>query len=142
MKKAQRITTIRLGQQQYEWSKANIPNLSHFVRTKLAEEQMRQAPIMNHTKWVETAKKCYPHTKGGYCGLCWPDGIPSRAEWNDYRQEVIANTFRGSWSDWTNMLANRWEQKTQTNLTDFAEKEPQTPLNRAYCQESGTFLFK
>tara|TARA_Y100001973_G_C5185946_1_gene327833 strand:- start:726 stop:1145 length:420 start_codon:yes stop_codon:yes gene_type:complete len=137
---AARRTTIHLGNQQYTWAKANIPNLSHFVRTKIAEEQMKQAPIMNHTKWVDSAKKCYPHTKGGYCGLCWPDGIPSRAEWSEYRQEIINNTFRGSWDDWINMLANRWEKKTQLQLTDFPKDEPQTPPRRGILTRIWNFL--
>jgi len=118
-----RITTVRLDMKTYTWWKANRGNLSHFVRTKIEEEMLSQHPLRHHTRFIDTAGICYPHTQGGYCGICWKGGIPSREEWTNYRQAVNRgyDTFEGTWHEYQDAMIHRMKQ---TQLTEFDEAPP------------------
>ncbi len=112
-----RITTVRLSNKTYLWWKANGGNLSHFVRTKIEEEMLASHPLKHHTRYIDTAAICFPHTDGGYCGICWPAGIPSREEWADYRMAVNHESYIGSWLDYQDVKIARIQR--QTSLVDF-----------------------
>jgi hypothetical protein len=102
-----RITTVRLSNKTYIWWKANGGNLSHFVRSKIEEEMLAAHPLRHHTRFVDTAMVCFPHTDGGYCGICWPAGIPSRHEWADYRMAVNHEGYSGTWLEYQDAKINR-----------------------------------
>ena len=113
-----RITTVRLSNKTYLWWKANRGNLSHFVRTKIEEETLASHPLKHHTRFVDTADICFPHTDGGYCGICWPAGIPSREQWADYRMAVNHESYIGTWLEYQDAKIRRIRSK-QTELEDF-----------------------
>jgi len=102
-----RITTVRLSNKTYIWWKANGGNLSHFVRTKIEEEMLASHPLRHHTRFVDSAMVCFPHTDGGFCGICWPAGIPSREEWADYRMAVNHEGYSGTWLEYQDAKINR-----------------------------------
>jgi len=130
MSKDSRIRTVRLVMKTYNWWKANGGNLSHFVRTKIEEEMLASHPLRHHTRFIDTAGICYPHTQGGYCGICWPAGIPSREEWGNYRQAVNRgyDTFAGTWHEYQDAVIHRMQQ---TQLTEFDLSNSDTPTERA-----------
>lgn len=112
-----RITTVRLSNKTYLWWKANGGNLSHFVRTKIEEEMLAAHPLKHHTRYIDTAAICFPHTEGGYCGICWAAGIPTREEWADYRMAVNHESYIGSWHEYQDVKIARIQR--QTSLVDF-----------------------
>ena len=113
-----RITTVRLSNKTYLWWKANRGNLSHFVRTKIEEEMHISQPLRHHTRFIDTADICFPHTDGGYCGICWKGGLPSRDEWADYRMAVNHEGYMGTWLEYQDAKISRIRSK-QTGLDDF-----------------------
>jgi len=117
MNEGTRITTVRLSNKTYLWWKANGGNLSAFVRAAIEEEMLASHPLKHHTRYVDTAAICFPHTQGGFCGICWPAGIPSRSEWADYRMAVNHESFHGTWLEYQDAKISRIER--QTSLSDF-----------------------
>jgi len=117
-----RITTVRLSSRTYLWWKANGGNLSAFVRSAIEEEMLASHPLRHHTRYVDGAAICFPHTQGGYCGICWPAGIPSRADWADYRMAVNHESFEGTWLEYQAAKIARIQR--QTSLTDFQSNQP------------------
>lgn len=88
-----RRTTIRITDDQHAWIRSNRPHqLSHIVREHLDDLMQMETPVNYHNAWRESAQKCYPHMRGGYCQICWPAGIPSKLEWSEY----IKSGHRGS----------------------------------------------
>lgn len=88
-----KITTVRITDEQHRWIQQNRPQqLSFLVREHLDDMMQRETPVNYHNAWRESAQKCYPHIRGGYCVLCWPAGIPSKQVWSDY----IKSGHRGS----------------------------------------------
>lgn len=88
-----KTTTIRITDDQHAWLRSNRPQqLSNIVRAHLDDLMQQETPVNFHNAWRESAQKCYPHMRGGYCALCWPAGIPSRATWSEY----IKSGHRGS----------------------------------------------
>ena len=88
-----KTTTIRITQEQMSWIRQNRPQqLSMLVRAHLDDLIHSETPVNFHNAWRESAQKCYPHMRGGYCSLCWPTGIPSREEWTAY----VKSSHRGS----------------------------------------------
>jgi hypothetical protein len=121
-----RITTVRLSNKTYLWWKANGGNLSHFVRTKIEEEMLASHPLQHHTRFIDTAGVCYPHTDGGYCGICWKGGVPSREEWADYRYARNHESFVGSWHDYQDVKV----RSKQSKLAEFGPNSD-TPSKEA-----------
>lgn len=91
-----RKTTVRITQDQHQWIIENRPQgFSNVVREHLDQLMFEQTPVMYHNAWRENAQKCYPYTKGGYCAICWPAGIPSRTDWHDYLQHNVKRDPNG-----------------------------------------------
>ena len=101
-------TTIRITPDQHSFAKHNMGSLSHFVRMKLDEERFKATPIPYHTNLIPQAAKCYPNTKGNYCGICWPDGIPDLREWKSYRSRSTEGSFFGTWNEWIDHNASHY----------------------------------
>ena len=90
-----KITTVRITPEQHAWVSQNRPQqLSSIVRAHLEELIHQQTPVNFHNAWREGAQKCYPFMRGGYCGLCWPVGVPTRAAWQEYIQEFGTHGLR------------------------------------------------
>lgn len=117
-----RITTVRLSNKTYLWWKANGGNLSAFVRAAIEEEMLASHPLKHHTRYIDGAGICYPHTLGGFCGICWPAGIPSKVDWADYRMAVNHESFDGTWLEYQTAKINRIER--QTSLSEFKSGQP------------------
>lgn len=141
---SQKITTIRLDPEQYEWIKKNLPNFSHFVREAVDQERYSQTAVNYHNAWRDQSQCCYPFAKGGYCGICWPHGVPDKSEWKSYREDVLYSGFVGSWRDWNQARIDRRQMlqeqsdKIQTGLPNQVtnQERSQTTTNQA---KSGLF---
>jgi len=131
-----RITTVRLSNKTYLWWKANGGNLSHFVRTKIEEEMLASHPLRHHTRFIDTAMVCYPHTQGGFCGICWPAGIPSKSDWADYRQAMNRDydTFHGTWLEYQDAKINR----IASQIPDSGKSDDQLSLQMSPNLQSTT----
>ena len=91
-----RKTTVRITAAQHHWITEHRPQgMSAVIREALETMMHEQTPVMYHNAWRESAQKCYPFTKGGYCAICWPAGIPSRTDWNDYLQHNVKRDPNG-----------------------------------------------
>ncbi len=98
-----KITTIRLCPETQKIVKEQIGNLSLFVRTSLKEFAISRVPLNYHNAWRSSLEVCWPFKPEGFCALCWPEGPPSRKEWDEWldvmrgsgRRMSIAD-FRGS----------------------------------------------
>ena len=82
---ARRITTISLDDEAYEQAKL-VGNLSQFVRLALQEESNKLAnvPVDYHNNFREHLNICYPYHPSGYCGICWPNGRPTKNQFRDW----------------------------------------------------------
>jgi len=129
-----RITTVRLSNKTYIWWKANGGNLSHFVRTKIEEEMLASHPLRHHTRFVDSAMVCFPHTDGGFCGICWPAGIPSREQWADYRMAVNHEGYRGTWLEYQDAKINR----IASQIPDSGKSNDQLALQMSPNRQSTT----
>jgi len=136
-----RITTVRLSKETYQWWKANGGNLSAFVRAAIEAEMLASHPLRHHTRYVDAAAICYPHTQGGYCGICWPAGIPSKADWADYRMAVNHESFGGTWIEYQDAKIARIQ--SQTSLTDFPSNQPDRfpPSRKGLLRRLWSWLF-
>jgi len=86
-----KVTTIRLCPETKKIAKDQIGNLSLFVRTALKEFAISKVPLNYHNAWRSSLEVCWPFKSEGFCSLCWPDGPPSRKEWDEW-----LDTMRGS----------------------------------------------
>jgi len=129
-----RITTVRLSNKTYIWWKANGGNLSAFVRNKIEEEMLASHPLRHHTRFVDSAMVCFPHTDGGFCGICWPAGIPSREQWADYRMAVNHEGYRGTWLEYQDAKINR----IASQIPDSGKSDDQFSLQMSPNLQSTT----
>lgn len=115
-----KITTIRVTEKQLEWIRQNHPqNLSRIVREHLDDLMHRATPVNFHNSWRENAQKCYPFMSDGYCYECWPAGVPSKSQWNNYIREgqrvvggqIVSNL---TWDEWL-VIAHNNRQTTLEN---------------------------
>lgn len=138
-----KITTIRLEANQLDWIRANHPqNLSRIVREHIHDLMHRATPVNFHNAWRESAQKCYPYMKGGYCNICWPAGIPDREIWQNYMRENGANNpYSLTFEEWSlNNHNNRQKTLDDWNLTNTntisKQESSQTISNQANIQYS------
>jgi|TARA_R110001599_G_scaffold70563_1_gene197734 hypothetical protein len=98
-----KTTTVRITDEQHQWIVENRPyQLSRIVREHLDVLIHAETPVSFHNAWRESAQKCYPHMRGGYCSLCWPAGTPSRQEWTDYiRQNGVGSPRSHTFEEWS-----------------------------------------
>lgn len=88
---SRRVVSISLDDETWNISR-DVPNLSHFVRTKLHEMKVEQTmlPVSHHNGWRDAFNICWPWTPGGYCSLCWPHGQPTKLEWRTWTQSRVS----------------------------------------------------
>lgn len=115
-----KTTTIRITEEQMSWVRENRPQqLSRIVREHLDELIHSESPVNFHNAWRESAQKCYPHMRGGYCAICWPSGTPSKLEWTEYiRENGIGARKTWTYEEWSMSRHAR----RQTVLDDWNEK--------------------
>ncbi len=136
-----KITTVRITDEQHHWIKSNRPQqLSNIVREHLDDLMHRDTPVNYHNAWRESAQKCYPHMRGGYCSICWPAGIPSKVEWSEYIKSGHRGSMAGNvqsiaatmtFEEWT-MLRHG---DRQTSLEDW---NGDVDLTRLASKKNGT----
>lgn len=126
MSKKRPATTVRIRDDQHEWLKKNHPGgFSRIVRAHLDELMHQETPVGFHNAWRESAQKCYPYMRGGYCSICWPAGIPSRNDWSDYIKSgfqdnpgapgTVTVTHKMTFEEWSSLR----HQNRQTILDEW-----------------------
>ncbi len=124
-------TTVRITPIQHQWITEHRPQgMSAVIREAIETMMHEQTPVMYHNAWRESAQKCYPYTKGGYCAICWPAGIPARSDWTNYLQHNTKRDPNGflvgdgatlTFEEWYNLkISNR-----QTRL-DHWNRDPES----------------
>jgi len=129
-------TTIRIQRSQLEWVHKNRPQqLSRICRDAVQEKMHEATPVSFHNAWRESAQKCFPHKRGGYCGICWPAGVPDASEWRSYiSNEGYDHPHGLTWDEWVmvkhgkrqNQLDN-WNRNSQAH--EITEQESRQTMS-------------
>ena len=133
-----KTTTVRITDEQHQWIVENRPyQLSRIVREHLDVLIHAETPVSFHNAWRESAQKCYPHMRGGYCSLCWPAGTPSRQEWTDYIRQNGVGSLRNGRRQNTSIDRQFWKNGTissskflekQAGFAGFSSKNPESTV--------------
>lgn len=147
-------TTVRITNEQHRWVQENRPNgFSHIVREHIDQLMHEQTPVMFHNAWRDNAQKCYPYTKGGYCAICWPAGIPDRSDWHDYLKHDVKRDPNGflvgagatlTFEEWYNLRVSRkqahvsdWNRNTEPH--QVSDQETGDAVSNVRKQRFGWF---
>jgi len=98
-RKRGRVTTIRLCPETAQIADEQIGNLSKFVRTQLKEFAISKVPLNYHNAWRSHLEICYPFKSAGFCRICWPQGVPTQDEWDEWLQMMRDSGKRLSLQD-------------------------------------------
>lgn len=98
-RKTGRVTTIRLCPDTAKIADEQIGNLSKFVRTQLKEFAISKVPLNYHNAWRSHLEICYPFKSDGFCRICWPQGVPTQGEWDEWLQMMRDSGKRLSLQD-------------------------------------------
>ena len=119
-----KTTTIRITKEQHKWVKDNRPTqLSRIIREHLDELIQQQTPVNFHNAWRESAQKCYPFMRGGYCAICWPVGIPPKLDWTEYlRTNGVGTHSPSTFEEWS--MFKHGSRQAQLKEWNEPEEEP------------------
>ena len=87
------VTTILLDEETKGIART-LPNLSWFVRDALRthRDTTSRTVLADHPRYDITLGCCSPFIPAGVCGVCWPDGVPTRKDWLEYVRMKRADT--------------------------------------------------
>ena len=87
------VTTILLDEETKGIART-LPNLSWFVRDALRthRDTTSRTVLPDHPRYDITLGCCSPFTPTGICGVCWPDGAPTRKDWLEFVRMRRAGT--------------------------------------------------
>lgn len=86
-------TTISLDEETKAIART-LPNLSWFVRDALRthRDTTNRMILAEHPRYDITTGCCSPFNNAGLCGICWPQGAPTRKAWLDFVRMSRAGT--------------------------------------------------
>ena len=93
VKRERHVTTINLDEETKAIART-LPNLSWFVRDALRNHRdtTDRTVLQEHPRYDITLGCCSPFNSQGICGLCWPQGAPTRKDWLESSRMARAGT--------------------------------------------------